>query len=175
MLPTTQSKKERSPRDIARLTGVLWIITFITASRRCCLRPAAQRHQLHHRHRRRRYPRLLGASLELLLIVANIGTAVVPYSIYKRYDEPLALGFVTARIMESAFIAVGIVSVLAIVTLRQDLGGTTSDGTLLTIGQVARRRQGADLPARPGLRRRPRQRPDLRVPHVPPPACCRDG
>ncbi len=54
----------------------------------------------------------LGAFLEVLLIVANIGTAVVLFPILKRQNEPLALGYVTARVIESAFIAVGIVSLL---------------------------------------------------------------
>jgi Domain of unknown function (DUF4386) len=76
----------------------------------------------------------VGATLELLLIIANIGTAVVPFALFERYDERLALGYVTARVMECMFIAVGIVSVLAIMTLRDDPGGT-SDSTLVAIGQ----------------------------------------
>jgi len=79
---------------------------------------------------------LFAALLELLLIIANIGTAVVPFSIYKRQSEPLALGFVTARVMESTFIAVGILCMLALVTLRQDLAGTNTDpATLATVGR----------------------------------------
>ena len=122
-------------RKLARITGVLWIITFITSIPAVLL-----------------YDPLLndpdfilgagggdtrifiGATLELLLIIANIGTAVVPYALFKRYNERLALGFVTARIAECGFIAVGIVSVLAIMTLRQDPGGA-SDGTLIALGQ----------------------------------------
>ena len=50
----------------------------------------------------------LGAFLEVLLIIANIGTAVVLFPILKRQNEALALGFVTARVIECAFIAVGI-------------------------------------------------------------------
>ncbi len=65
-----------------------------------------------------------GAFLEMILIVANIGTAVVLFPILKRQSESLALGYVTARVMESAFIAVGLLSLLAIVTLRQDVGAT---------------------------------------------------
>jgi hypothetical protein len=65
-----------------------------------------------------------GAFLELLLIIANIGTAVVVYPILKRQNHILALGYVTARIVESAFILVGILAVLSIVTLsQQDAGG----------------------------------------------------
>jgi hypothetical protein len=68
----------------------------------------------------------LGATLELLLIVANIASAVVLYPVFRRRHAAAALGFVTARIVESAFIAVGILSVLAVVTLRQDAVGDAS-------------------------------------------------
>ena len=54
----------------------------------------------------------LGALLELLLIAANIGTAVVVYPILKRQNHILALSYVAARIIESAFILVGILAVL---------------------------------------------------------------
>jgi hypothetical protein len=65
-----------------------------------------------------------GAFLELLLIIANIGTAVVVYPLLKRENHILALGYVTARIVECTFILVGILAVLSIVTLsQQDAGG----------------------------------------------------
>ena len=50
-----------------------------------------------------------GALLELLLIIANIGTAVVIFPIVRRQNEELALGYVTARLVECTFILVGIV------------------------------------------------------------------
>src|SRR5829696_9502386 len=65
----------------------------------------------------------LGAFLELILIIANIGTAVVLFPILRRVNEILALGYVTARVIECVFIAVGLLSLLTIVTLRQDLAG----------------------------------------------------
>jgi hypothetical protein len=65
----------------------------------------------------------LGAFLEILLIVANVGTAVALFPILKRQSEPLALGYVTARLVECTFIAIGMVSLLAVVTLRQDFAG----------------------------------------------------
>jgi hypothetical protein len=58
--------------------------------------------------------------LELILIISNVGTAVVPYSVHKRYSEVGAVAHVSARIVECIFIAIGIVCILAIVTLRQD-------------------------------------------------------
>jgi hypothetical protein len=75
----------------------------------------------------------LGALLELILIIANIGTAVVLYPVVKRVSEILALGFVTARVIESAFIAVGILSVLSLVTLRQEAAADA--GSLLAVGK----------------------------------------
>ena len=45
----------------------------------------------------------------------NIGTAVVLYPVVKRVNEILALGFVTARVMESVFIAVGLVSMVIVI------------------------------------------------------------
>jgi Domain of unknown function (DUF4386) len=62
----------------------------------------------------------LGALLEFLLILANIGTAVVVYPILKRENHILSLGYVTARIIECVFLAAGIIFVLGVVSLRQD-------------------------------------------------------
>jgi hypothetical protein len=60
----------------------------------------------------------LGAFCEVLLIVANVGTALVVYPLFRRQNETLALGYVAARIIESTFIAIGVVCLLAVVTLR---------------------------------------------------------
>lgn len=76
----------------------------------------------------------LGALLEMILIIANVGSAVVLFPILKRQNENLALGYVTARLVESFFIAVGIVSLLAVVTLRQDVGATGA-GSLVIAGR----------------------------------------
>jgi hypothetical protein len=75
---------------------------------------------------------LLGAFLELLLIIANIGTATVVFPLLKRANEICAVSYVTARVMESTFILVGILSVVAVVTLRQN-PSAGSDATLGTI------------------------------------------
>ena len=78
----------------------------------------------------------LGAFFEVILIIANIGTAVVLWPVLKRVNEILALGYVTARVVESAFIAVGILSLLTVVTLRQAGAAAGADaGSLLAAGQ----------------------------------------
>lgn len=63
--------------------------------------------------------------LDIVNALACIGTAVVLFPVVKRQSETLALGFVTTRLLEAAILFVGIMSLLAVVTLRQDLGGAT--------------------------------------------------
>ena len=48
------------------------------------------------------------------------------FPIVRRQNEILALGYVTARIVECVFIAAGIIAVLGIVSLRQDSPGAAS-------------------------------------------------
>jgi hypothetical protein len=76
-----------------------------------------------------------GAILELLLIAANIGSALTLYPVLKRRFPVLGLGFVAARVMESAFIAMGIISVLALVTLRAT-AGDADPAALAVVGQA---------------------------------------
>src|SRR5205814_2581808 len=77
----------------------------------------------------------VGAFFELMLILTNIGCATVLFPILRRQNEGLALGYVAARIVECTFILVGILSLLAIVTLRQT--ATAADaGSLLTTGKT---------------------------------------
>ena len=66
-----------------------------------------------------------GVILEFLLIVANIGTAVVLYPIVKRQSQGLALGYVTARIVESTFILVGLISIISLVSVNDAFAGAT--------------------------------------------------
>jgi uncharacterized protein DUF4386 len=77
-----------------------------------------------------------GAFLELLLIIANVGTAVVLFPILKRQNEILALGYVTARLVECTFIAIGLFSVLAVVTLRQETPGADAGAIGYTLAAI---------------------------------------
>jgi Domain of unknown function (DUF4386) len=132
--PSSPRSTSSPERRLARITGVLWIVTFLTSIPAVLLYDPLLNDKdfiLGAGGDTRIY---IGATLELLLIIANIGTAVVPYSLFKRHSERLAVGFVTARLVECAFIAVGIVSVLAYMTLRQDPAGM-SEGTLVATGQ----------------------------------------
>jgi hypothetical protein len=57
------------------------------------------------------------------LIAFNIATAVVIYPLVRRQSETVSLGYVTARIMESAFIAIGLVSIISVVDVMDALAG----------------------------------------------------
>jgi len=117
-------------RSIGRVFGVLYLITFVTSIPALWLYqpvlddPVGYIAGAGHDNRI-----FLGVALELLLIFANIGTAVVPYPLLKRQNETIALGYVTARIVECTFILVGILAVLTVVTLQQENAGP-NEGTL---------------------------------------------
>jgi hypothetical protein len=114
----------------ARVFGVLYLLTFITSIPALFLYEPVLRNPVAYIAGAGHDKRILfGAFLELLLILANIGTAVVIVPIMRRQNEELALGYVTARIFECAFILVGIVAVLGIITLRNQVAGP-SEGTV---------------------------------------------
>jgi Domain of unknown function (DUF4386) len=60
----------------------------------------------------------LGSILEFGVIVTNIATAVVIYPLVKRQSATVGLGYVTARIMESVFIAIGIIAIISVVDVN---------------------------------------------------------
>jgi len=135
----TSSRKgvQINPQKIARVFGVLYLITFIASIPAFFVFYAPVLHD----------PRYilgagadtsvaLGAFLEMIVIIANIGTAVVLYPILKRQNEILILGYVTARVMESVFIAVGLLSLLTIVTLRQDAAAGADAASLVIAGKT---------------------------------------
>jgi hypothetical protein len=125
----------QDPQTIARVFGWLFVATFVTSIPAYFIFYADVRDT----------PNLitgagadptasvaLGAVLEVFLIIANVGTAVVIYPILKRQSEIGAIGYVSARLVEQIFIAVGIISLLAFVLMRQE--GTA--GTDSALGEV---------------------------------------
>ena len=114
-------------RRIATFTGWLWIITFVTSipARFFFYAPVLDHEGTYVTGAGSDARTLIGIGpvLELALIISNVGTAVVPYSIHKRVHEAGAVAYVTARLVECTFIAIGIVCMLAISSLRQDAPG----------------------------------------------------
>jgi hypothetical protein len=81
---------------------------------------------------------LIGCLLDVVNALACVATAVAVFPVVRRQNESMAVGFITSRMFEAAIIMVGVVSLLAVVTLRRDVaGGAGVDpGTLTTTGQA---------------------------------------
>ena len=80
----------------------------------------------------------IGALFEVLTGLGGVVTAVALYTIAKQYSHRAALGFVTTRVLEAAMIFVGVLSILSVYTLRQDVAGTSGadTGALATTGHA---------------------------------------
>ena len=121
----------------ARVFGVLFLITFVTSIPALVLYEPALRDPVSFVAGSGNVNKIyLGALLELLLIIANIGTAVVIVPILRRQFEELSIGYVTARLVECTFILVGIVSMLGIATLQQEAAGATEGTVAYTLAAI---------------------------------------
>ena len=121
----------------ARWFGVLYLITFVTSIPALLLYEPALRHPVAFAAGSGNVNKIyLGALLELLLIVANIGTAVVIVPIMRRQFEELSIGYVMARTFECTFILVGIVAMLGIATLQQQTAGTAEATVAYTLAAI---------------------------------------
>jgi len=76
-----------------------------------------------------------GALLEILLAICNIATAIVIFPLVKRVSESVALGYVATRIVESLLILAGVISLMAVVTLRSGLVPAGDPDALTMVGQ----------------------------------------
>jgi hypothetical protein len=123
-----------SVRKSALVTGVLFLITFITSIPALGLYGPVL-NDAHYIVSGGADGRIFaGAFLEVLLAISGIGTAVTLFPIIKRQNEGIALGYVAARVVESTIIVVGIVSLLAVVTMRREFAGRTgADAATLVI------------------------------------------
>jgi hypothetical protein len=122
-----------SLRKTALITGVLYLITFVTSIPALILYGPVL-NDAHYVLGAGSDTRIfVAAFLEILLIPAGIGSAVAIFPVVRRQNEGVALGIVTARVVEAAIIAVGIVSLLAVVTLRRDLTGSGTDPAALVV------------------------------------------
>jgi hypothetical protein len=135
---TDERERDALGKDqrLARLTGALFLVTFVSSIPPVVwfYAPALSD------------PRFvlggnfdkgisLGALFELVLIAANIGTALALYPVLRRHSEMLSLGYVTARLVECGFIAMGIVALMALNTLR--LHASQADPVALSVAGQA--------------------------------------
>ena len=81
---------------------------------------------------------LFACLLDVVTALTGIGSAVAVFPVVKKVNESMALGFVMSRMVEAAVIVIGVVALLSVVVLRQDLAGTApaDAASLTTTGQA---------------------------------------
>jgi hypothetical protein len=133
--PGTATGRMDDTRKTALVAGTFYLITFVSSIPALILLGPV----LHH------HDYIIGAGadarvrwgclLDVINAFAGIGTAVTLFPVVRRQNEASALGFVTSRVIEAAVIMIGVVSLLAVVTLRQDHAGA-DPATLVTTGRA---------------------------------------
>lgn len=79
----------------------------------------------------------LGAVGEVVTALAGIGTAVFLYRVLKPHGPNGAVGFVASRTLEAAMIFLGVISLFAVILLREDAtGGAATQASLLTTSKA---------------------------------------
>jgi hypothetical protein len=78
----------------------------------------------------------VGLVLELVNVFGCIGCAVALFSVVRRVHEGLAIGYVTTRLFEAATITVGVISLLAVISLRQQGASTADAESLVPVGNA---------------------------------------
>ena len=133
--PQAKGVPMTSTRKTALVAGIFYLITFISIPTLALYGPI-KNHQDWILGSGGHAAVLAGGFLEVIVALAGIGTAVTLYPVVKRQNESLALGFAAARVLEASMIFAGVVSLLSLVTLRQDLGAAAGANTaaLVTTG-----------------------------------------
>jgi hypothetical protein len=125
-------------RRRAALAGGLYLATFVTSIPTLALYRPLREHADFVLGTGSTTGVLWGAFLEVALALTCVGTAVVLFPVAKRQSETAALGFLSSRVLEAALILVGVLSLLAVLTLREDVGGTVGSdpGALVAAGRA---------------------------------------
>lgn len=63
---------------------------------------------------------VFGALMELILVVSAIGTATIMFPVLRKYNETIALWHVCFRFLEAVILTIGVISILALLSLSRD-------------------------------------------------------
>ncbi|MFJ4691517.1 DUF4386 domain-containing protein [Streptomyces sp. NPDC088766] len=125
------------PRRVAVLGGVAYLITFAASIPALPLLEPVTDHANYVLGAGKDTQVVLGGVMELVTAFACVATALALYPVTRRVGRTAALGFFSSRLVEAGLILVGVVSVLSVVTLRQDLGGSPdAPAGLTTVAQA---------------------------------------
>jgi len=111
----------KSNSNIAVIAGVFFLLTEVTSITGLLLYDPVLHDPNYIIKATANETRLLwGAFFEIILVFTQIGTAVTLFPILKKYSEGIAIGTVCFRLMEAIIVVIGIMSILAIVTLNHE-------------------------------------------------------
>ncbi len=120
-------------RNHARAAGILYLLTFVSSIPALILIGPILNDTNYVTSAGQDTRVLWGCLLDSVNALTAVGSAVAVYSVVKRQNGSMALGFVTSRLIEAAVIMIGVVSLLAVVTMRQDFAGSGADAASLTV------------------------------------------
>ena len=123
-------------RKTSLVAGILYLVTFVSSIPAVLLLAPVLNNPNYIISAGADFQVICGISLDLVNALAAIGTAVALYWVVRRQNEGPALGFVATRMVEGTTIIIGVVCILAVVTLRQTVGGVGTDSAaLVAVGQ----------------------------------------
>jgi hypothetical protein len=130
------NRKLDPTRKTSLFAGILYLVTFISSIPAVMLLAPVVDNPNYIISAGADFQVICGISLDLVNALAAIGTAVAVYWVVRRQNEGTALGFVATRMVEGTTVIVGVVCILALVTLRQTVGGVGTDSAaLVAVGQ----------------------------------------
>jgi len=130
------SQQASSQRKSAIATGVLYLITHVTSVGAVILYNPILTDANYIIGSGSDTQVLIGILFDVILALAVVGTSVALFPIVKRWNEGIALGYVGLRTLEAGIIAVGVVPLLVIVTLRQHPTAVADTTTLVALGNA---------------------------------------
>jgi hypothetical protein len=129
------NRKFDPTRKASLVAGILYLVTFISSIPAVFLLAPVLNNPNYIISAGSDLQVISGISLDLVNALAAIGTAVALFWVVKRQNESFALGFVTTRLVEGTTVIIGVVCILALVTLRQIIGVGTDSAALVAVGQ----------------------------------------
>ncbi len=103
-------------RKLTMTAGLLYLATFATSIPALALKTPFLEHGTHSAQA------TWAAALEIVLALCCVGTAVTLYPVLRSRNEALSLGFVASRTLEAALVVLGVVALLALVSLPAEGG-----------------------------------------------------
>jgi len=132
--PTILPVVRRDPtRHHARAAGIFYLLTFVSSIPALILLGPVLNDADYVTGAGQDTRVLWGCLLDTVNALTAVGSAVAVYAVVKRQNGSLALGFVTSRLIEATVVMIGVVSLLAVVTMRQDFAGSGADAASLTV------------------------------------------